>query len=280
MKKLLSAVTILLLTAFLLTGCSDKASSAYPKPTERFFVNDFADVITEADENDMFTRAVALAEQTTAQVVTVTVKDLNGEEPSEYALNLGREWGVGEKDKDNGVVILLSESDRKIYIAVGYGLEGALPDSKTGRIIDRYGLEHLRANDFSLGLLAISKAVINEIYIEYGLAAEEGYTAVNDLPGTSQGDNVIYIGDGEYSEGYVKKVMASWVLLIVLVVLFMLVFGRKGIPFFWFGGRGGFGGGFGGGGFMGGGHGGFSGGGGGFHGGGGSFGGGGAGRGF
>ena len=75
-------------------------------------------------------------------MVTVTVKSLNGEEPADYALNLGRQWGVGQKDNDNGVVILLSTAERQIYIAVGGGLEGALPDSKTGRIIDDYGLSY------------------------------------------------------------------------------------------------------------------------------------------
>lgn len=246
------------------------AAAKYPKPTSRFFVNDFADVIEQSAEDEIYSKGAALQEKTTAQAVVVTVNTLDGEEPADYALELGREWGVGQKDKDNGVVILLSETERQIYIAVGYGLEGALPDSKTGRIIELYGLDYLKEDDFSTGLLEIFKAIVNEVYIEYGEAPEEGYTEIEET-------------DGETLEEYGVKVAVSWIIMIACVILFVLVFGRRRRGFFWFGGPGGFGGGFGGhsGGF--GGFGGSSGGsfgGGGFSGGGGSFGGGGAGHGF
>ena len=176
--------------------------------------------------------------------------------------------GVGQKGEDNGVVILLAKTERQIDIAVGYGLEGALPDSKTGRIIDVYGLDYLKEDDFSTGLLEIFKAIVNEVYIEYGEEPEAGYTEIDET-------------DGEELDGYGAKVAVSWVILIAVVVIYLLILGRRRRGFFWFGGPpggfGGFGGGFSGGsrGFSGGGFGS-----GGFSGGGGSFGGGGAGRGF
>lgn len=261
--------TALRITAFFAVICllctTASAAVKYPDATDRFFVDDFAGVISDEDNEEIFSRAVKLEQKTTAQVVTVTVKSLDGEAPADYALELGRKWGVGQKDKDNGIVILLSTEDREIYVAVGGGLEGALPDSKTGRIIDDYGYEYLKRNNYSKGLLEIAKAVINEIYIEYGLEPEDGYTPIDN---------------SESDEEYSKKVVVSWVLLLAVVILYVLIFGRRHRGF-WFGGPpGGFGGfgGFGGrGGFSGGG---FSGGGGGFSGGGGSFGGGGAGHGF
>lgn len=263
-KKIISILLAAVLTASFMCSCSIFDEEGYPKPTERFFVNDFADIIEESDENEIYSRCAALNDATTAQVVVVTVEDLNGEEPSDYALNLGREWGVGQKDKDNGVVILLSRDDREVYIAVGGGLEGAMPDSKTGRILDRYGMEYFKADEFSAGLLSVCKAVVNEVYIEYGIEPEESYTPIDSI---SESD------DEEFS--YAGKVAFSWVILIVAVALYILFFSRRRRGFFWFGGPGpgGFGGGTGG-------FGGFSGGGGGFSGGGGSFGGGGAGRGF
>lgn len=262
MKKFLTvAVAAVLLV---LTGIGAAAAKKYPEPTDRFFINDYAGVIDSSAEDEIYSRAAALYEKTGAQTVVVAAKNLGGEEPSDYALGLGREWGVGDKKKNNGVVILFALEERQIYIAVGYGLEGALPDSKTGRIIDNYGLEYLKADNFSEGILQITKAVINEIYIEYGEEPEEGYTPIDDS-----------------EDGYSKKVAVSWVALIAVVLLYLMIFGRRR-SFFWFGGPGGFGG-FGGGGFSGGSFGGHSGGGfsgGGFSGGGGSFGGGGAGRGF
>ena len=263
-KRIISLLLAAVLTASFMCACSIDAEEGYPKPTERFFVNDFADIIEEADENEIYSRCASLNDSTTAQVVVVTVEDLNGEEPSDYALNLGREWGVGQKDKDNGIVIILSRDDREVYIAVGGGLEGAMPDSKTGRILDRYGMEYFKADEFSAGLLSVCKAVVNEVYIEYGIEPEESYTPI---------DSIADSGDEEFS--YAGKVAVSWVILIIVVVAYILLFSRRRRGFFWFGGPGpgGFGGGSGG-------FGGFSGGGGGFSGGGGSFGGGGAGRGF
>ena len=264
MKRILSiAVAAVLL---LLASVGAAAAKKYPEPTDRFFINDYADVIDSSAEDEIYSRAAALYEKTGAQAVVVAAKNLGGEEPADYALGLGRQWGVGDKKKNNGVVILFALEERQIYIAVGYGLEGALPDSKTGRIIDNYGLEYLKADNFSEGILQITKAVINEVYIEYGEEPEKGYTPIDDSE----------------EDGYSTKVAVSWATLIAVVLLYLLIFGRRR-RFFWFGGPGGFGG-FGGGGFSGGsfgGHssgGGFSGGG--FSGGGGSFGGGGAGRGF
>lgn len=240
------------------------AANKYPEATKRFFVNDYADVISDTAEDEIYSRAAALYEKTEAQAVVVAVENLNGEQPSDYALGLGREWGVGTKKENNGVVILFALEERQIYIAVGYGLEGALPDSKTGRIIDNYGLDYLREDNFSEGLLQISKAVINEIYIEYDLTPEEGYTPIEDIEEENEGS---------------ARVIISWLVLLVLVALYLKFFKhRRGIVFL--GGRGGFGGHGGFGGFSGGSFGGHSGGGGGFSGGGGSFGGGGAGRGF
>lgn len=260
MKRIISIAVIFLL-AVLLCGCEEEG---LPKATENFFVNDFADVISDSDEAKILTSAIALNEATTAQVVTVTVESLDGMEAWEYALELGREWGVGTEEKDNGIVILFSEGDREIYIAVGYGLEGALPDSKTGRIIDVHGLEYLKADDFSTGISAIAKAIINEVYIEYGLEPESGYESIDN----------IYSGMVAEEAG---DAGTAWLVMMIILIIFFLIMSRGGrrrggfvfLPYV--GGRGSFGGGsFGGSSFGGGG----------FRGGGGSFGGGGAGRGF
>ena len=257
MKRLISIAALLFLL-LALCGCEEKEK--YPNPTDNFYVNDFADVMTDSDERDFLSRAVALEKATTAQVVIATVEDLGGDEPYEYATELGRQWEIGNAETDNGILLLFARDDREIFIAVGYGLEGALPDSKTGRIIDVYGLEDLRNDNFSKGILSIGKALINEVYIEYGLQPEEGYVNIENI---------------QEETADPAEVGISWaVLIVILIILVLLSRRRGGIIFFpmFHGGGGGFhGGGFhSGGGFSGGG----------FSGGGGSFGGGGAGRGF
>ncbi len=255
MSKRISIAVLVVCLLALLCGCEEK--NKYPAATKEFFVNDFADIISADAEKEMLSRAVSLYDATTAQVVTVTVETLDGKEPYEYALEIGREWGVGSEEEDNGIVILLSESERQIYVAVGYGLEGALPDSKTGRIIDYYGLNYLKMNDFSSGLNAISNAIVNEVYIEYGMEPAAGYTSIDS----------IYVGQSASNQG--SKVAVSWVSLIMLLVLVSLLSRRRGGFIFFPTNFGGFSGGSSGSGGFGG-----------FRGGGGSFGGGGAGRGF
>lgn len=254
MKRLVSIVVILLFT---LTLCSCEEKEKYPSPTEAFFVNDFANVIDDTAESEFVARAAALDKATSAQVVIVTVDNLGGDAPYQYATELGRRWGVGNEELDNGIVILLSRDDREIFIAVGYGLEGALPDSKTGKIIDIYGLNHLKNDDFSTGLSAIGKAVVNEVYIEYGLSPEDGYVNIENLTLAQETDS--------------GEIAVWWIVMFVILIILSLISRRRGGTIFFFGGPHGFGG-YSGGNFRSGG--------GGFSGGGGSFGGGGAGRGF
>lgn len=257
---------VLLSILFILSGCGEKiATSAELKVTDKFFVNDFADVITDTDEQAIYNKGVYLNNKTTAQVVVVTVDSVGDEVISDFALELGRKWGVGDKEKNNGVVILLAVEDRDVDIEIGYGLEGALTDSKTGRILDEYGIPYFSEDKFSEGLMAVYNAVYNEVLIEYGVSPDEGYVPIEQLNNERDLES--------------SKVIISWVVLVVIILLYLAIFKKKGL-FFFFGGppffgggshRGGFGGGsFGGGGFSGGG----------FRGGGGSFGGGGAGRSF
>lgn len=239
------------------------ASAAIPwSPTDRFFVNDFADVISAEDEDRIYQAGVQLYEKTKAQVVAVTVPTLEGMDISDYGVRLGREWGVGEKGENTGVVLLFASEERLVHIAVGYGLEGALTDAKTGVILDEYGLPSFHENDFSTGMQKTYNALINEVYIEFGLSPESGYTPVPD--GQENGSPLVL-------EILVVVVVLAVVAALSRGGLFLFLGGPRG-PRGRGGGFGGFtGGGFGGGGFHGGG---------GFSGGGGSFGGGGSSRGF
>ena len=103
-------------------------------------VNDFAGVFTQAQVRTMEARLEAFSDSTSNQICVVTIGDLEGYEPADYAQRLGQKWGVGS-DKDNGVLILLkprsaTEKYIDVFIATGYGIEGALPDALCKRIIN------------------------------------------------------------------------------------------------------------------------------------------------
>ena len=243
--RVAAVATMLVILVTGLAACGKEKQ--YPELKEKTFVNDFAGVISEADKQEITNKAIQLEEKTTAQAVVVTIESLDGEAIEDYALNLGRNWGVGDEQKDNGIIILLSKNDREIYIAVGTGLEGALPDSKTGRIIDYYGMTYFESDDFSSGIKSVYSAIANEIYLEYGETPDENYTPVMQLA----------IKDDDSDIG---QIIISWIVLIILIVLYMLIFGRRGglfifgSPRFFTGGfHGGFHGGFGGSSFGGGG---------------------------
>ena len=255
--RLTAALLFIIIVALSLAGCDDTEQEL--KPTESFFVNDFADVITPADEDIIYSKGVKLQEQTGAQVVCLTVKSL-GADIREFSLEIAREWGIGQKTRTTGFANL-ALSERQVGIEVGYGLEGGLTDIETGIILDTYAAA-LQNDDFSTGLKNAYSALVNEVYIEYGIDPEEGYTPAGETGGRDADEQ-----DTEELPGFIPVI----VMLIILVLIFSTR-RRGGPPFIFFGGRGGFGGGnFRGGGGSGGG---------GFSGGGGSFGGGGSSRGF
>ena len=234
------------------------AKSEYPKPTDKFFVNDFADCISDEDEANMQQLGEQLYYDTKAQVVVVTVDSLNGDSIENYSIGLAREWEIGEKDKNTGVLLLMSKGDRQIRIEVGYGLEGRLTDGKTGRIIDNYAIPYLKENNYSKGLLESYKVLVEEVYAEFGV---EGHTEISTENQTA-----------EESSG--SKIMNLTAAVIFIIIILMTILRSRshnsGADF-----HGGPGGSLGGGGFSGGDFGG-----GGFSGGGGSFGGGGSSSGF
>ena len=178
-KKILSVILVVfvIFSIATLSGCEEEKLL----PTEALFVNDFADCMDDADEKTICELGTVLKEKTTAEIVVVTVESTGGDDISDYATNLARDWGIGNKEKNNGALILLASEDRDVFIAVGYGLEGALPDSKTGRILDNYAVPYFKNDNFSSGLLETYKAVVNEVYVEYGLEPNEGYVPADQL---------------------------------------------------------------------------------------------------
>src|SRR5262245_36363925 len=101
-------------------------SADLPKPTGP--INDFAQVLDEATERELAALVKSVEDETTAEIAVATVTSLEGMSVEEYATRLFAEWGIGQKGKDNGVLVLVAPSERKTRIEVGYGLEPILPD--------------------------------------------------------------------------------------------------------------------------------------------------------
>ncbi len=233
---------------------------ALPSPTNEFYVADYANLLSDNTKQYIVNNSNALYNSTDAQIVVATVDTIDGQNEREYGIELARSWGIGGKSKNNGLLILLALQERKITVEVGYGLEGALPDSKTGRFLDQYAVEHLSMGDYDTGIRNLYSAILAETYNEYGLSVPD---SVEDVSVYNEGSSEESDGTGEF------------IVLIVVVVLYILIHKngggtnhRRSTMFITPTGFGGHSGGF------------HGGGGGGFRGGGGSFGGGGSSRGF
>ena len=256
------------------------SAANYPSPTQQFFINDFADVLNYETEEKIYRLGKQLEDKTGAQVVLVTIDSLNNQDINQYANKLFEKWGIGQKDVDNGILILYANAERLLRIEVGYGLEGAVPDIKTAEIRENYIKPYTQYDDFDSGLYNGYAAVVNEVAKEYDVEIN----ADTSLPpedlrqeqrnaerGSSEDSDssplvFILIAFLIFDGVFLKFKITSTILKIIFWSNFYGG-GRRGGR----GGRGGFGGGgFGGGGFGGGGFGGGSSGGGGRSGGGGS----------
>jgi uncharacterized protein len=125
----LLAIGLLFLVAF------PALAETLPVPALSGRVVDQAGILTSAEENRLTTKLKNLENNTSIQLVVVTLSSLRGSPIEDWGLALGRTWGIGQKDKDNGALLIVAPNDRELRIEVGYGLEGTLPDATASAII-------------------------------------------------------------------------------------------------------------------------------------------------
>jgi len=143
------------------------------RPDPPRLVNDFTGMLTPDQQQAMESKLVAFDDSTSIQIAVVLIESLEGRDIAEYAVELGRAWGIGNKENNNGVLLLVSKSDRKIHIATGYGIEGSLPDITASHIIDEQIKPNFRENDYYRGLDEGTDAIIAATKGEY--KAPENY---------------------------------------------------------------------------------------------------------
>ncbi|MGM9869299.1 MAG: TPM domain-containing protein [Sodaliphilus sp.] len=217
------AAVVLLLMCGVLSASANDGIPARPHPPR--LVNDMAGLFSEATRAELEDSLRRLSNTTSNQIVIVTVDDLNGFTPNQFATEIGDRWGVGQKKEDNGVVILIKPktglSKGQVYIATGRGLEGALPDVFCNRIVHDRMLPKLKhGNDYTAATWAALEVIMPVCRGEYN------YETYKD-------DEKVSLGVG-----------------IVVGIILLLLFGIRGffLPFgsFTSGRSSGFGGGWGG----------------------------------
>lgn len=139
------------------------------------YVSDFAGVLSPSAKAELTALCTEVDQKAHAQIAVVTVKSLDGQPVEDYAVDLATKWGIGPKQADRGILILLAVEDRKYWTSVGYGLEPILPDGKVGGF-GREAVPLLRAGDYSGAVLVITRRVADVI------AADKGVTLSGNSP--------------------------------------------------------------------------------------------------
>lgn len=140
-----------------------------PAPDPPRLVNDFTETLTKQEQASLEEKLLLYHDTTSTQITVVIVSTTDGQDPAQYAFELGEAWGVGQRKYNNGVVLLIAKDDRTVEIATGYGVEGALPDAICKRIIENEIVPRFREADYfggiSSGVQAITEAIGGE-YVE------------------------------------------------------------------------------------------------------------------
>lgn len=147
MKKLFSLLCLIILS---ISHSIGQDIPTAPNPPR--LVNDFANQLNGTEIQALEQKLVTYNDSTSSQVTVVIVKSVQPYPIADYAFKLGREWGVGQEGKNNGVVILWASDDREVFIATGYGMEGVLPDAIAKRIVEQVILPQFRNGQYYQGL--------------------------------------------------------------------------------------------------------------------------------
>jgi uncharacterized protein len=115
-------------------------------------VNDYAGILKPEEKTELEAYLASVESKTTAQLVLLTIKSLEGDPLEDFSIRVAEAWKIGQKGKDNGLILLVSLNERAVRIEVGYGLEGVLPDGKCGTIIRQQIVPEFRGGNYYAGI--------------------------------------------------------------------------------------------------------------------------------
>ncbi|MFA5524359.1 MAG: TPM domain-containing protein [Tissierellales bacterium] len=198
-------LTILLLSASITVYGS---GVDLPEPSRYFYVYDEANIIDNYLEDYIINANEQLYNKTGAQIVVATLNSLNGNSEQEIGVQLFRKWSIGSKEKKNGVLMLIAPKERALWIEIGYGLEGALPDGKVGGIRDKLIIPYFKENDYNTAILKGFDAILSEVAIEYNI---------------EKSDNTDYQGNYNDDENSNTEIKVNPILIAIGIIVFLII---------------------------------------------------------
>lgn len=209
--------------------------NAIVSPTNEFYINDYANILSGETEEYILQRSLALHAADGTQIVVVTVPNLEGMSLEKYAYDLFNSFGIGDKEKNNGLLLLLALEERKFRVEVGDGLGGILPDGKTGRFQDNYIIPYLKENKWDEGIRngydAFYAEIVeqNNLDVDYTKPIDSYSTDSDGIP--QEGINIIvslwsgiFIGSIVRSLSKKTRKKAMLIIMIIWGILFVKSF--------------------------------------------------------
>ncbi|MHC4455982.1 MAG: TPM domain-containing protein [Planctomycetota bacterium] len=166
MRRFLFAVSIIVLV--ILSGAKF-SYSAVELPMPRHYVEDYANVINNAEERSLNGILQELEQKTGAQYIILTVRTTEGLAIEQFSIELAEKWKLGQAGKDNGMLFVLASDDRRYRFEVGYGLEGFITDQYCGRVGRDILVPYLKKGDYSRGIYEANLRIIQKIAVETGV---------------------------------------------------------------------------------------------------------------
>ncbi|NMA08849.1 MAG: TPM domain-containing protein [Clostridiales bacterium] len=218
MKKHVFA--LMLLTLFSLAILSPLTLAAnHPDPSDAFYVLDQSGVLTDATIADILTRAASLDDQTGAQVCVVTVDFIGSKRISDYAYELFNDWGIGSKEKNNGVLLLLVTGAQDYYMLQGTGLESFLTSATLQEILDEYMEPSFAAGDYDAGVRKTTDELFSRLSAYYNVslgASQPTQSAMTAQPYTQSTTQQTSVA------GKIGNFLAGGIFLLIVIVIVVL----------------------------------------------------------
>ena len=206
MKHSVKCVFSVLLAIFILL-LSTLSAMAFPEPTEDFYVADYAEVLSDATENMIISKNDLLFAQTGAQIVVVTVRYLeDGYYADEYAVKLFNDWGVGDSEKNNGILLLLVTEEGKGWLTQGSGIESRLSNDDVNTMLEKYFWKKFDKGDFDGAVETLFGELIEWYEDTYNFTL--GDSSYVDTSSTSK------------SSASTSKMLFKIAIIIILIVIF------------------------------------------------------------
>lgn len=217
-KKRIFSYAMLLLVLFniicILSGCSTSEKIPIPTVKENVYIYDEDNILDDEVESSLNQMLVELEEKTEAEFVVVSIESLLDHSIETYANNLFNTLGIGKKGKDNGVLLLISRSDKRVRLEIGRGLEGCLTDSKCGNILDNYFVPYRESDEYTKATDLTVQAVLKVVSKEYDI--------------TIDGLNAENLQVEEKSGLTGKQIIITIIIVLVIIIVLELITGHLG----------------------------------------------------